>query len=166
MSEAVQIYEAIGEIRDSYIAEAEHLLYRRRRPFLRKLAAACILLLLLVLPVGAELKNGYVSNLLAPLYGGAQTKIVDSIGVPLDASVTVGDYTLKAGSVAIDASGVNSGDPETDLAGNPRGVGSAYDCGAFEYQGASPTSLPYSDVADAVFASLDKDELAVDFDVF
>lgn len=59
----------------------------------------CILLLLLALPVGAEMKNGYVSNLLAPLYGGAQTKIVDSIGVPLEASVTVGDYILTADAV-------------------------------------------------------------------
>lgn len=99
MSDAAFISDAVGEIRDSYIAEAELLLHRRQRPFLRTLAAACITLLLLVLPVGAELKNGYVSNLLAPLYGGAQTKIVDSIGVPLNASTTVGDYTLTADAV-------------------------------------------------------------------
>ena len=65
----------------------------------RRFLIICILLFLLTLPVGAEMKNGYVSNLLAPHYGGAQTKIVDSIGVPLDASVTVGDYTLKADAV-------------------------------------------------------------------
>ena len=99
MSEAIHLYEAIGEIRDPYIAEAEQLLHRKRQPFLRKLAAACIALLLFSLPVCAEVKNGYISNLLAPLYGGAQTKIVESIGVPLNASVTVGDYTLKADAV-------------------------------------------------------------------
>ena len=99
MSDAAFISDAVGEIRDSYIAEAEQLLHRRQRPFLRTLAAACIALVLLALPVGAEMKNGYVSNLLAPLYGGSQTEIVDSIGVPLDACVTVGDYTLKADAV-------------------------------------------------------------------
>ena len=77
-----------------------------------------------------------------------------------------GDYTLKANSAAINASGVNPGDPETDLAGNPRGVGASYDCGAYEYQGASPASLPYRDAADAAFDSLDEDDLKVDFDVF
>ena len=99
MSDAVILYEAIGEIRDTFIEEAEQCLYRRQRPFLRTLTAACIALFLLALPVGAEMKNGYVSNLLAPLYGGAQTKIVDSIGVPIGASVTVGDYTLTADAV-------------------------------------------------------------------
>ena len=77
------------------------------------------------------------------------------------------DYTLKAGSAAINASGVNSGEPVTDLAGNTRaGHGSAYDCGAYEYQGASPASLPYSDAADAAFDSLGEDDLKVDFNVF
>ena len=77
------------------------------------------------------------------------------------------DYTLKAGSAAIDASGVTSGKPVTDLAGNTRaGHGSAYDCGAYEFVGASPASLPYSDAADAAFSSLDEDDLVVDFDVF
>ena len=79
-----------------------------------------------------------------------------------------GDYTLKAGSAAINASDdVTSGDPVTDLAGNTRaGHGSAYDCGAYEYVGASPASLPYSDAADAAFSSLDEDDLKVDFDAF
>ncbi|MBR2693225.1 MAG: right-handed parallel beta-helix repeat-containing protein, partial [Thermoguttaceae bacterium] len=83
-------------------------------------------------------------------------------------NVAGGDYTLKAGSAAINASvDVTSGDPVTDLAGNTRaGHGSAYDCGAYEYVGASPASLPYSDAADAAFDSLDEDDLKVDFDVF
>jgi len=99
MSDAAILQEAFGEIRDSFIEEAEQLLGRKRSPFYRKMAAACIALLLLALPVSAEMKNGYISNLLAPLYGGAQTKIVDSIGVPIGASVTVGDYTLTADAV-------------------------------------------------------------------
>ena len=99
MTNGMILHQAIGEIRDSFLEEAEMVLQRKRRHPLQRLAAACLTLLLIALPVGAEVKNGYVSNLLAPLYGGSQTEIVDSIGVPLDASVTVGDYTLKADAV-------------------------------------------------------------------
>ena len=40
-----------------------------------------------------------MSNLLAPLYGGAQTALVDDIGCPVDASVTVNGYTITADAV-------------------------------------------------------------------
>ena len=77
-----------------------------------------------------------------------------------------GNYHLKAGSSAINASGVTSGTPTTDLDGNTRaGHGSSYDCGAYEYLSSS-AQLPYSDIADAAFASLDEDDFEVDFDVF
>lgn len=86
------------------------------------------------------------------------------------------DYTLKADpeelpNPAIDATGVTGSDPEhgipdKDLNGNPRPVNNIQDCGAYEYQGASPASLPYSDAADAAFSSLDEDDLKVDFDAF
>ena len=99
MNNAIVLHTAIGEIRDSFLEEAEEALHKKRRHPLYRLAAACMALFLIALPVGAEVKNGYISNLLAPLYGGAQTEIVDSIGVPLNASVTVGDYTLKADAV-------------------------------------------------------------------
>ena len=99
MNNAMILQDAIGRIQDSFLEEAEAVLARKRRQTFQRLAAACIALLLLALPVGAEIKNGYVSNLLAPLYGGAQTEIVDSVGVPIGASVTVGDYTLTADAV-------------------------------------------------------------------
>ncbi len=99
MNNAIVLHTAIGEIRDSFLEEAEGVFHRKRRHPLQRLAAACLALCLIALPVSAEVINGYISNLLAPLYGGAQTKIVDSIGVPLAASVTVGDYTLKADAV-------------------------------------------------------------------
>lgn len=99
MNNAMILHDAIGTVSDEYLEEAEAVFARRRRNPLQRLAAACMAILLMALPVGAEVKNGYVSNLLAPLYGGAQTEIVDSIGVPLNASVTVGDYTLKAEAV-------------------------------------------------------------------
>lgn len=93
------LYEAIGEIREDLILDAE----KERKmlwstPF-RTLIAACFLLCLIALPVSAEMRSGYVSNLLAPLYGGTQTELVDGVGIPIDASVTVGDYTLTADAV-------------------------------------------------------------------
>lgn len=99
MTNAIVLQEAIGDIRDPYLEEAEAALVGKHRNPIRRLAAACLILVLFALPVGAEVRNGYISNLLAPVYGGAQTEIVDSIGVPLDAVVTVGDYTLKAEAV-------------------------------------------------------------------
>lgn len=93
------LYDAIGEIRDDFIRDAERKPVRLRRPSFRSLIAACITLFIIALPVSAEMRTGYVSNLLAPFYGGAQTEIVDSIGVPVGASATVGDYTLSADAV-------------------------------------------------------------------
>ena len=98
--------------------------------------------------------------------GVGTSAVVTGAADELFADPESGNYTLKEGSGAIDASGVTSGDPTADLAGDPRGIGEAYDCGAFEYQGASPAELPYSDAADAAFASLDDDDLAVDFNAF
>ncbi|MBO7725788.1 MAG: hypothetical protein J6S40_04915, partial [Thermoguttaceae bacterium] len=53
--------------------------------------------------------------------------------------VGTGDYTeyykIADDSAAIDGTGVTSGGPETDLAGENRPIGPAYDYGAFEYTG-------------------------------
>lgn len=99
MNNAMILYKAIGDIPDAFLEETEAALRRKRCHPLQRLAAACIAILFFALPAGAEVKNGYISNLLAPLYGGTQTRIVDSIGVPLDAEATVGDYRLKAEAV-------------------------------------------------------------------
>lgn len=93
------LYAAIGEIREDYIVDAETAFGRAHRPVWKMLAAAGLAVVLLALPVRAEMANGYVSNLLAPLYGSAQTELVDKIGVPVDASVTVGGYTLTADAI-------------------------------------------------------------------
>lgn len=60
--------------------------------------AACIALFLSIV-FTAEATSGTVSNLLAPLFGGAQTEIVDEIGVPIGASTTVDGYTLTADAI-------------------------------------------------------------------
>lgn len=93
------LYEAIGEIRDDFIQDAQTKRPPAHKRVFKSLIAACVTVALLALPVSAEVRNGYVSNLLAPLYGGARTELVDSIGVPVGASVTVGDYTLTADAV-------------------------------------------------------------------
>ena len=79
-----------------------------------------------------------------------------------------GDYRLISGSPAIDlvSSGSAVNPPANDLTGTvTRPQGDAYDAGAYEFV-PSPAELPYSDTADAAFASLDDDDLAVDFGAF
>lgn len=71
---------------------------KKRRPLRTALILAAAAVLLTV-TVGAELSSGTVSNFLAPLYGGAQTELVDSIGCPVDASTAVNGYTLTADAV-------------------------------------------------------------------
>lgn len=51
---------------------------------------------------GAELYNGAVSDLLAPLYGSARAKMDGDIGIPLGASVSADGYTLTADAVIRD----------------------------------------------------------------
>ncbi|MBO7725829.1 MAG: fibronectin type III domain-containing protein, partial [Thermoguttaceae bacterium] len=52
-----------------------------------------------------------------------------------------GDYTLAAGSQAINAGNNDFVTAETDLAGNPRIVGDIIDLGSYEYQGSGPQQL-------------------------
>ncbi len=99
-----KLLRAFGDIEDGFLTEAsphsdelEKKVSKRR--LLRTAAAAAVALVLLAVPVQAERVNGYVSNLLAPLYGGAQTELVDQIGVPINAKATVGSYILSADAV-------------------------------------------------------------------
>ncbi len=103
-----RLLTAIGGIDDRYILEAAPCCLsegsRKRRknfflPRLEVLAATIALLLAVAVPVRAELVNGYISNLMAPLYGDVQTELVEAIGKPVEAVVTYGDYTLSADAV-------------------------------------------------------------------
>ena len=98
-----KIFNALGKLSDDLISEAEIIPSARKNTTLRfrwkPLAAACLAVIMLALPVSAEMINGYVSNLLAPLYGGAQTELVDKIGVPIGAETIVGDYKLTADAI-------------------------------------------------------------------
>lgn len=93
------LYDAIGDVREDWILDAEQAHGKESRGLVVRILAACLALVLLALPVRAEYDNGYVSNLLAPLFGYAQTELVDSIGVPINASVEVGEYLLTAEAV-------------------------------------------------------------------
>lgn len=97
--DAERLFLAIGEVGEDLIPDARILPLRPRRRLLRSLAAACLAVLLLAVPVSAEVSTGYVSNLLAPLYGNAQTALVDDVGVPIGAETTVAGYTLSADAV-------------------------------------------------------------------
>lgn len=94
-----KLYDAIGEIHDDYILDAETAVATNSRFRWKPLVAACLAIIMLALPVSAEMINGYVSNLLAPLYGGAQTELVDKIGVPIGAETVVGDYKISADAI-------------------------------------------------------------------
>ena len=94
-----KLYDAITEIHDEYILDAENASKKRQSFRWKPLVAAVLVIVLLAIPVSAEVVNGYVSNLLAPLFGGAQTEIVDKIGKPIGATVTADGYTLTADAV-------------------------------------------------------------------
>ncbi len=96
---AILLYDAIGELNDEIIQDAEAAQPVSVKIRWRGLAAAVLAVALLAVPVRAEVVNGYVSNLLAPLFGNAQTEIVNKIGKPIGASVTADGYTLTADAV-------------------------------------------------------------------
>ncbi len=93
------LYNAIGELNDEIIQDAEVAQPVRVKIRWRGLVAAVLAIALLAIPVRAEVINGYVSNLLAPLFGNAKTDIVDKIGKPIGASATADGYTLTADAV-------------------------------------------------------------------
>lgn len=94
-----KLYDAITEIHDEYILDAENATKKNLSFPWKSLVAVVLVVVLLAIPVHAELVNGYISNLLAPLYGGSQTEIVDKIGVPIGAEAIVGDYKLTADAI-------------------------------------------------------------------
>lgn len=70
---------------------------RGRAP--RFILIAALLAGLLMTGVSAEVSSGSVSNLLAPLFGGTRTELLDAIGRPVGASVSANGYTLTAEAI-------------------------------------------------------------------
>ena len=85
--------EVIQNVNEARVARKPKLQVRRWAAF-----AACFALII-SMALTAEATNGTVSNLLAPLFGGAQTEIVDKIGVPIGASASVNGYTLTMDAI-------------------------------------------------------------------
>lgn len=96
-----QIIDSLGRI-DTEVIKKVNVARNARKPKLqiRRWAAlvACFALVI-SMALTAEATNGAVSNLLAPLFGGAQTEIVDKIGIPIGASTSVNGYTLTADAI-------------------------------------------------------------------
>ena len=96
-----RILDSLGRIDDEVIQKVNQARTTQKpKPQVRRWAvlAACFALMI-SMALTAEATNGTVSNLLAPLFGGAQTEIVDKIGVPIGASTTVNGYTLTADAI-------------------------------------------------------------------
>lgn len=96
-----QIIDSLGRIDGEIIQKvANERTCRKPKQLLRRwLSMAACIVLILSIALTAEASTGSVSNLLAPLFGGAQTKIVDRIGVPAGASASVNGYTLTADAI-------------------------------------------------------------------
>lgn len=93
-----QIVDSFGRIDEDVVLKVYNVRNskKQRFAFRRWIAFAASFALLLSVALTAEATSGSVSNLLAPLFGGAQTEIVDQIGVPIGASTSVNGYTLTA----------------------------------------------------------------------
>lgn len=96
-----QILDSLGRIDNEVILKVnEARVARKPKLKIRRWAAmAACFALIISMALTAEATNGTVSNLLAPLFGGAQTEIVDEIGVPIGASTSVNGYTLTLDAI-------------------------------------------------------------------
>lgn len=95
-----QLFELLGDIDENYIHQAHTDTRKKARTvWIRMGAMAACLILIVSVAFTAEASKGSVSNFFAPLFGGAQTEIVDEIGIPVEASVSVNGYTLTADAI-------------------------------------------------------------------
>lgn len=96
-----QIIDSLGRI-DTEVIQKVNVARNVKKPKVqirRWAALAACFALVISMALTAEATNGTVSNLLAPLFGGAQTEIVDKIGIPIGASTSVNGYTLTADAI-------------------------------------------------------------------
>ena len=98
------LYESIGALDEELLARSEYRLIGRRkrrlsRRFVKTLIAVAVAAgLLLTAEAG-----GTISNLFAPLFGYAQSDLIDSVGRPIGVSVSADGYTLTADAVVGDS---------------------------------------------------------------
>lgn len=96
-----QILDALGNLDGRALEKAAacRMGAKPRTALRRWVAVAACFVLVLSLAVTTEAASGTVSNLLAPLFHGAQTQIVDQIGKPLHAEASAGGYTIRADAI-------------------------------------------------------------------
>ena len=96
-----KILDSLGRIDDQVIQKVNEARNGRKAKLQihRWAAFAACFALILSMALTAEATNGTVSNLLAPLFGGAQTEIVDEIGVPIGATASINGYTLTLDAI-------------------------------------------------------------------
>ena len=95
---ALDLYGAFQAVDDD-VLERSQTKTRNSAALKRIIATAACFLLILGMAVTVEASTGAVSNLLAPLFGMAQTELVDDIGVPVGVSATADGYTITAEAV-------------------------------------------------------------------
>ena len=95
------VIDSLGRIDDDIIQKvnAARIGKKRKLEFRKWISLAACFVLILSVALSAEAANGTVSNLLAPIFGGAQTEITDKIGVPIGASTSVNGYTLTVDAI-------------------------------------------------------------------
>lgn len=95
------VIDSIGRIDDDIIRKVNAARNGKKHivGFRKWISLAACFALLLSVALTAEATNETVSNLLAPLFGGAQTEITDEIGAPIGASTSVSGYTLTVDAI-------------------------------------------------------------------
>ena len=95
-----QLLDSLDQLDDELLLEADQARQQRpRRRLPRGLTAAACVALVLLATLTVEAQSGAVSSLLAPLFGGTRTEIVDHIGSPIGASVSADGYTITADAI-------------------------------------------------------------------
>lgn len=95
-----QLLDSLDQLDDELLLEADQARQQRsRRKIPRGLTAAACVALVLLATLTVEAQSGAVSSLLAPLFGGTRTEIVDHIGSPIGASVSADGYTITADAI-------------------------------------------------------------------
>lgn len=95
------LIDSMNEIEDDLLLKTAALRQKKRSTPWRRLltAAACILLLSATCLTVEAATSGSISNLLAPLFGTAQTELVDHIGTPVGEHDSVNGYTMTADAI-------------------------------------------------------------------
>ena len=94
--------DSLGRVDDDFLDEVQT--FKCRKPkhhqrWYKGLTVAACVVFIIGITLTVEATSGSVSNLLAPLFGVAQTKLVDQIGMPVGVSASSNGYTMSADAV-------------------------------------------------------------------